>query len=258
MGGCPYYYSNFPGSGNGGYYPGNMRQPPPQMNNSIRRRRHLSNQSSLNDTAPAIDTPCNCETFTNNSLVTISLTSASQDSYKLLRNQLQIFKNNLKDAITVEILAYGNAKSERECEFGEGDCLGNRLLSCVSDMIEDDSSIIAFATCIMSSSTLLKDGTEDMILAKAEMCASKYSYNWLDLRDCAINVEGKLLLEQTGNRQKEIDSSLEHIPAVYYNEELVWSTSSDISLLPKLLCKHLNDIPAGRALCRRMRFIDNQ
>ncbi|CAL4066138.1 unnamed protein product, partial [Meganyctiphanes norvegica] len=145
---------------------------------------------------------------------------------------------------------------ERKCEFGEGDCLGNKLLSCASDMSKDDSSIMAFTTCLMSSSTLLKDGTEARILAKAKMCASRHSYSWLDLRDCAVNVEGEQLLKQAGHRQKEIDSTMDHVPAVYYNEEFVWSMSSNISQLPKQLCKHLMDIPAGRALCRRMRFMN--
>merc|ERR1711874_579400 len=131
-------------------------------------------------------------------------------------------------------------------------------ISCVADMSEDDSSIMAFTTCIMSSSTLLKDGTEAKILAKAKLCASKHSYNWHDLRDCAISVDGKLLLEQAAHRQNEIDSSLEHVPAVYYNEEFVWSQSNNIVQLPKLLCEHLKDVPAGRALCQRMKFINDQ
>ncbi|CAL4066139.1 unnamed protein product, partial [Meganyctiphanes norvegica] len=166
MGGCPNYYPNYPGY-YPGYYPGNMIAPP-NATFGGRRRRHLFSQTSLNATTTTSPKSCNCETFTNNSLVTVFVTSASQDSYNLLRNQIQIFKNNLKKAITVEIIAYGNATSERKCEFGESDCLGNRLLSCASDMSKDDSSIMAFTTCLMSSSILLKDGTEARILAKSK------------------------------------------------------------------------------------------
>lgn len=185
--------------------------------------------------------------------VSVVLTSASSHAQWFLRTQLTPFLQALPQLLSVELIPYGNVTEDGRCEFGLGDCLGNWMVSCAARHLPGSSAVhLAFSTCLMHHTTVLRTNNFTGIMDTAVHCAAGFPDEISDLYNCGVSEEGYQLFLDAGRRQRELAPVVTEVPLLALNEVPVVRRVSQLGQFPALLCHHLQGEAAGREYCQRL------
>nr|XP_053644251.1 endosialin-like [Cherax quadricarinatus] len=184
--------------------------------------------------------------------VSVIMTSGCSDSHTFFKKYLVPFTSALEDHLELDLIPYGKVNQNGGCQFGQGDCLGNWLVSCgIRHLRGGQVAHLAFTTCLTHHTHILASTNFTAIIAVAAQCTGGAPEVVEQVYRCAVTVEGYSLFQEAGRRQQQLAPSLTSVPTVALDGEVVIRGSGEMKYLPKLLCERLKEVASAQIYCQR-------
>lgn len=130
-----------------------------------------------------------------------------------------------------------------QCQHGEGECEGNRIISCLAKTHKDDPAFVPALGCIEEHagiasdvfSTLLSNVTAvDMLRNNAGICLSQAKIDVTEVEACSSSAEGDKMLRESIQRTASLTPKFEYAPWVLVDDKAI---KDDAYSLKKYICE---------------------
>nr|XP_053644278.1 gamma-interferon-inducible lysosomal thiol reductase-like isoform X2 [Cherax quadricarinatus] len=213
--------------------------------------------------------------------VSVMFTSACRVSRWFINHYVYPTMVLLGHYVNLELIPYGILQQDGGCQFGQGDCVGNWLVSCGSRHMKGGQvAHLAFTTCVTHHIHILKSNFSHLLMA-AHKCISEagrveqvagdveqvagrveqvsgeveqVAGEWQDVYECVRSGEGYQLFLEAGRRQHQLAPTLTQVPAVAISQVLVLENKTDLGSFSKTLCQSLANLtldPRASLFCQQ-------
>lgn len=173
----------------------------------------------------------------------VYLSSMCKDSQNFVTNDLFPAYQDLKDFVDIEFIPWGKAKLDQNgkihCQFGDRDCDGNKLQSCVLHLLENDKDKqMDYMLCEYSTMASTNGNYQ---------CAYESGISPILANQCFESSLGRGL--QRYAHAKTSDKVISFVPTIEYNGVYDENVSmAAFKNFKSVSCYYLNEIYPG--LCR--------
>jgi len=151
----------------------------------------------------------------------------------------------------LNVIAAGNAevKTDEEsneevvsCQHGEGECEGNKIISCLAKNHRADPEFVTALGCIeehssvasgMFSNLMSNLTVVDMLRTNAGICLTKAKIDIAEVEDCSSSPEGEQMLRSAIKETADLQPAFEYAPWVLVDREPL---KDDAYSLKKYIC----------------------
>ncbi|XP_018015109.1 gamma-interferon-inducible lysosomal thiol reductase [Hyalella azteca] len=152
--------------------------------------------------------------------VTVYFETLCPDSKMFFRSQLLPTYTDLKDILDVNFVPFGKALArprlregrvsfEFQCQHGQRECQGNRVMSCAQSVLSKEDQMRLFS-CMMAKRDPAAAGRE---------CTQALDMEWDPIERCAGRKLGAVLLYMNGRKTAVLRPKLNFVPTVTINGE---------------------------------------
>jgi len=164
--------------------------------------------------------------------ITVALEMYCPDSMRFANNQLWPTYQQLKDYMSVEILAHGKPASgepDQEfdentnrwrftCQHGPPECRGNLINTCAIHLAQrDEEKSLSFVKCFFEGDPTdwFNSGghSHRRPMRTGRKCATEIGIAWNKMRECINGIEGNQLQHEVATRTPELG----YVPWIYVN-----------------------------------------
>jgi len=158
--------------------------------------------------------------------------SLCPDSMRFIVDQLHPVKSGpLGRFIDVQLIPFGKASYVTQgadvvftCQHGPNECYGNKVHACAIEHIQvnsyqntktRESLTLDYVTCMMQIANQFKDS-----VFPGGKCAKDLQLpNWHVIEECANSTQGSKLLQDYGERTKQLKPPLTEVPTIVFNHQ---------------------------------------
>ncbi|KAK9753889.1 Gamma interferon inducible lysosomal thiol reductase (GILT) [Popillia japonica] len=143
----------------------------------------------------------------------------AKKNFDFVENQLGPTWNDIKDYVNLNLVPFGksaifNGGTSVQCQHGQRECEGNRVMSCALHKIQDPSTAVHFVKCYMNR--FIRYARRDR-QEFGESCVTKAGLNWnLDVKQCYESQLGTRLQLNAENQTNTYQPDF--IPTIVYNK----------------------------------------